>query len=63
MLHFDIVVPFSKKNAHISHMGAVPQVVSAAKDEVGPGVECGAQPAQAAVTAGTLQTVLMPVSV
>lgn len=39
------------------------QVVSAAEYEVGPGVEGGAHPAQAAVTAGTLQTVLMPVPV
>lgn len=39
---------------------AVPQVVSAAEDEVGPGVQGGAHPAQAATTAVTLQTVLMP---
>ena len=44
-------------------MAAVPQVVPAAEDEVGPGVEGGAHAAQAAVTAGTLQTVLMPVPV
>lgn len=41
----------------------LPQIVSAAEDEVGPSVECGAHPAQAAVTAGTLQTVLVPVPV
>lgn len=40
-----------------------PQVVPAAEDEVGPGVEGGAHPAQAAVTASTFQTVLMPVPV
>lgn len=44
-------------------VAAVPQVVPAAEDEVGSGVEGGAHPAQAAVTAGTLQTVLMPVPV
>lgn len=41
----------------------LPQVVPAAKDEVRPGVEGGAHPAQAAVTAGTLQAVLVPVPV
>lgn len=41
----------------------LPQVVPAAEDEVGPGVEGGAHPAQVAVAAGTLQTVLVPVSV
>ena len=41
----------------------LPQVVPAAEDEVGPGVEGGAHPAQAAVTAGTFETVLMPVFV
>lgn len=41
----------------------LPQVVPAAQDEVGPGVEGGAHPAQAAVAAGTLQTVLVPVPV
>lgn len=41
----------------------LPQVVPAAEDEVGPGVEGGAHPAQAAVTAGALQTVLVPVPV
>lgn len=38
----------------------VPQVVSATEDEIGPGVQGGAHPAQAAVTAGAFQTVLMP---
>lgn len=40
-----------------------PQVVTPAQDEVGLGVECGAHLAQAAVTAGTLEAVLMPVLV
>lgn len=37
-----------------------PQVVPAAEDEICPGVQGGADSAQAAVAAGTLQTVLMP---
>lgn len=41
----------------------LPQIVPTAEDEVGPGVEGRAHPAQAAVTAGTLQTVLVPVPV
>lgn len=41
-------------------MEAIPQVVSAAEDEICPGVQGGSDSAQAAVTAGTLQTVLMP---
>lgn len=41
----------------------LPQVVPAAEDKVGPGVEGGAHPAQAAVAAGTLQAVLVPVPV
>ena len=41
----------------------LPQVVPAAEDEVGPGVEGGAQPSQAAVAAGALQAVLVPVPV
>lgn len=43
--------------------GCLPQVVPAAEDEVGPGVEGGAQPAQAAVAAGALEAVLVPVPV
>lgn len=41
-------------------MEASPEVVSAAEDEVGAGVKRGPHPAQAAVTAGALQTVLVP---
>lgn len=41
----------------------LPQVVPAAEDEVSAGVEGGAHPAQVAVTAGTLEAVLMPVPV
>lgn len=40
-----------------------PQVVTPAQDEVGLGVESGAHLAQAAVAAGTLEAVLMPVLV
>lgn len=40
-----------------------PEVVPAAEDEVSPGVEGGAQPAQPAVAAGTLQAVLVPEAV
>ena len=38
----------------------LPEVVPAAEDEVGPGVERGSDAAQAAVAAGALQTVLVP---
>lgn len=41
----------------------LPQVIPAAQDEVGPGVEGGAHPAQAAVAAGALEAVLVPVPV
>ena len=41
----------------------LPQVVPAAEDEVGAGVEGGAHAAQVAVAAGALQTVLVPVPV
>lgn len=41
----------------------LPQVVSATQDKVGFGVQGGAHLPQSAVTAGTLQTVLMPVFV
>lgn len=41
----------------------LPQIVPTTEDEVGPRVECRAHPAQAAVTAGTLQTVLVPIPV
>lgn len=40
--------------------GGLPQVVPAAQDEVCPGVEAGAHPAQAAVAAGALEAVLVP---
>lgn len=40
-----------------------PQVVTPAQDEIGLGVESGAHLAQATVTAGTLEAVLMPVLV
>lgn len=43
--------------------GSAPQVVAAAQDEVGLGVEGGAHLAQAAVAAGTLEAVLVPVLV
>lgn len=43
--------------------GGPPQVVSAAQDEVGLGVEGGAHLAQAAVAAGALEAVLVPVLV
>lgn len=43
--------------------GGLPEVVPAAQDEVGPGVEGGAHAAQAAVAAGALQAVLVPVPV
>lgn len=41
----------------------LPQVVPAAKDEVGTGVEGGAHLAKVTVAAGTLQAALMPVPV
>lgn len=44
-------------------VGGPPQVVAAAQDEVGLSVEGGAHLAQAAVAAGTLEAVLMPVLV
>ena len=43
--------------------GRPPQVVTPAQDEVGLGVERGAHLAQAAVTAGALEAVLVPVLV
>lgn len=43
--------------------GCPPQVVTPAQDEVGLGVERGAHLAQAAVTAGALEAVLVPVLV
>lgn len=46
-----------------SGAGGSPEVVPAAEDEVGPGVQGGAQPAQPAVTAGTLEAVLVPEAV
>lgn len=46
-----------------SRAGGSPEVVPAAEDEVGPGVEGGAQPAQPAVAAGTLEAVLVPEAV
>lgn len=39
------------------------EVVPAAEDEVGPGVEGGAQPAQPTVAAGALEAVLVPEAV
>lgn len=40
-----------------------PQIVTPAQDEVGLGVESGSYLAQAAVTTGTLEAVLMPILV
>lgn len=41
----------------------VPKVVPTAEDKVGSGVEGRAHPAQPAIAAGTLETVLVPVAV
>lgn len=60
MLQERAIIPFLLFCCPATLVEDVPQVVSATEDEIGPGVQGGAHPAQAAVTAGAFQTVLMP---